>query len=43
MITDRVGTMTFVLLLCYYRVPESFSLILWIMMDVTSHWARTVR
>lgn len=42
MITDRVGTMTFILLLAFNQVPETTSLILWIMMDVTSHWARTV-
>ena len=43
MITDRVGTMTFILLLVHYQVPESVPLILWIMIDVTSHWARTNR
>lgn len=43
MITDRVGTMTFIIMLVKVAVPEATSLIFWIMMDVTSHWCRTVR
>lgn len=43
MVTDRVGTMTFIILLVQYNVPETTSLIFWIMMDITSHWYRTAR
>ena len=42
MIIDRMGTLTFILLLCKAGHDQSWALIFWAVVDAASHWAATL-
>merc|ERR1712032_824310 len=42
MIIDRMGTLTFILLLCKAGHDQSWALVFWAVVDTASHWAATL-